>query len=365
MAIAKSLEFALNKEGMLKIGESRPGVIKGKEKSHDERNGYSNGYSDDPETPRNPLIAPWFYDAIEVIHTLRGLKWKFGRGHYIPPMTRPLETNPFLVATLTSFLKNFLLLDLFESLLKFFPGVGDPTGGSIFYSSLSFPARFIVATTIHMLTGSALLSGFEMVYDLITLLAVFVFDSLPTSWPPVMGNPWSADSMHRFWSKEWHQLLRQTFMVYGGYPGKWLAGDLGMLFGAFLASGLFHECAMYSMNRGFDSSVILFFGAQGPVLILERLWRKFTGRRVGGTNGRLWVYFILFVAAQPLGKRFKSIYYLSCSYQNYSGFMAPPRSRWRDGNTSLLKSSQARTRTTGEEVVDEDEGILREIGIRC
>jgi hypothetical protein len=106
--------------------------------------------------------------------------------------------------------------------------------------------------------------------------------------------------MHKFWSKEWHQLLRQTFLVFGGYPGKWLAGDIGLLLGTFLASGLFHECAMYSMGRGFDHSATLFFAAQGPVLVLERLWKKVIGRTVQGTAGRLWVYFIMFIAAQPM-----------------------------------------------------------------
>jgi len=115
-----------------------------------------------------------------------------------------------------------------------------------------------------------------------------------------LDNPWTSDSMHVFWSKRWHQLLRQTFFVLGGYPGKWVAGDIGMMFGTFIASGLYHECAMYSMGRGFDYSPCIFFGLQGPILILERMWKKFTGRRVGGLMGRLWVYTILFIGAQPM-----------------------------------------------------------------
>jgi hypothetical protein len=107
--------------------------------------------------------------------------------------------------------------------------------------------------------------------------------------------------MHAFWSKRWHQLFRQTFMVVGGYPGKRIAGDVGMVFGVFIASGLYHECGMYAMGRGFDHTVIVFFALQGPLLILERLWRHFTGRRVRGWMGRFWVYFILFIVAQPMG----------------------------------------------------------------
>ncbi|KAF8158079.1 hypothetical protein B0H34DRAFT_707417 [Crassisporium funariophilum] len=300
VAIAKALEYAFTKEGMLKIGETRPGVMKGKEKGLQNGHSAPNGASSNPqEIQRHPYIATWFYDAVELAHTMRGLKWKFGEGAHVPKHTRPLERNAFLYATLISFIENYLLLDLLESLVKLFPGVGTPMGGSMYYPQLSITARFAVGTIIHMLTGAALLAGFGMVYDLVTLFAVGCLDSSPLSWPPIMDDPWHSSSMHTFWAKDWHQLLRQTFLVFGGYPGKWIAGTYGMVFGAFLASGLFHECAMYAMRRGFDHSATVFFAAQGPVLVLERLWKRVTGKRVGGWPGRLWVYFIMFVAAQP------------------------------------------------------------------
>lgn len=293
MAIAKALEFALTKEGMLKVGESKPGVMKGK--------GTANGHAVVPEHDPRSYIATWFYDAIELAHTMRGLHWQFGRGVHIPKPTRSLEREPFLWATLRSFIRNFLLLDLLESFVKFFPGVGTPLGGTIFYPELYLTTRYAVSTSIHIATGSALLAGFGMVYDLITLFAVGVLDSSPTSWPPVMDNPWTADSMHAFWATHWHQLLRQTFLVFGGYPGQWIAGRIGMLLGAFLASGLFHELSMYSMNRGWDYAVIAFFAIQGPIMVLEQIFRRVTGRRIGGPAGRVWVYFIMFVLAQPMG----------------------------------------------------------------
>ncbi|KAF9524276.1 hypothetical protein CPB83DRAFT_861526 [Crepidotus variabilis] len=309
VTIAKALEFAFTPEGMLKVGESRPGVTKGKARSPPPANGKANGNGHASYTPseqvwpadeRSSYIATWFYDAIEVAHTLRGLKWKFGRGLYVPPPTRPTERGPYIRATLRSFVINFFLLDLLESFLKLFPGVGEPTGGTMFYPSLSLPARYFTSTVIHMLTGASILFGFGMIYDLITLIAVCLFDSEPASWPPVMGDPWHADSMHRFWSKDWHQLLRQTFYVYGGLPGKWLFGDFGMLFGMFLASGLFHECAMYAMSRGFEYHAIVFFGSQGFILLGERLWRKVVGRRVSGVIGRLWVYTVMFIGPQMM-----------------------------------------------------------------
>lgn len=351
VVITKALQFTFTKEGILKVGESRPGVFKGKSKS----NGHviGNGHvppSTELEYPghQNTFIPQWISDAFELLHTNRGLKFKFGQGVHVPSFTRPLDSiQSFLNATFKSFLINFLTLDLCESLIKLFPGtIGTPIGGTMFYPDLPAPfPRYLISTAIHMLTGIALLAGFGMVYDLTTLVGVGVFNNSPLSWPPVTDDPWSSQSLHELWARRWHQLLRQTFIIYGGYPGKWVMesimnvislplvlfpsfnkpnpksksksksenkrkrfiremGNLGMLLGTFVASGLFHECAMYGMNRGFDWVPVLFFAAQGPILIGERLWRKVIGRRVGGWIGRLWVYFVLFILAQPMGMFF-------------------------------------------------------------
>jgi hypothetical protein len=77
-------------------------------------------------------------------------------------------------------------------------------------------------------------------------------------------------------------------------------GGMGMLLGAFIASGLFHEVTMSAMNRGFDLTPLLYFASQGPILVGERVWRIVTGKRVGGWIGRFWVYFVVFVLAQPM-----------------------------------------------------------------
>ncbi|KAH7878094.1 uncharacterized protein C8R40DRAFT_1168138 [Lentinula edodes] len=304
VVIAKALEYALTPEGMLRMGESQPNQPKGKAKAKHYSNGDTQNIDADsrlssPEHQRSDFISA-FGDALNLAHEMRGSGWKFGVGTHIPKLTRPLERKEFINVTLWSFIEHFLLLDFIESIIKLFPGVGTPAGGSIFYQNLPIPQRYIVSTTIHMLTGTALLSGFHMVYDLLTIIAVYVCDDSPSSWPPVMDHPWTADSMHVFWAKRWHQLLKRTFVVYGGIPGKWVAGNIGALLGTFIASGLFHECAIYAMGQGFDPVVPAFFALQGPILILERVWRIVTGKRVGGWIGRLWVYSMMFFFAQPM-----------------------------------------------------------------
>ncbi|KAF7299011.1 MBOAT-2 domain-containing protein [Mycena indigotica] len=289
--IAKSLQYAFTKEGMLKLGEQRPGEQKGKE--------VANGHHE--RETRSPSIFPaWISDAAELIHTMRGPHWKFAQGTYIPPHTRPLERHAFLRATATSFLTNFLLLDLLESAIKIFPGVGETKGGSIFYAELPIVPRYVVSTTIHILTGSAMLAGFGMVYDLFTFVGVLIFNTPPSAWPPGIGDPWRASSLHELWSRQWQQWLRGTFLVYGGYPGRWIAGDLGFVFGTFLASGLYHELAAYALGRGIDHTVTFFFFLQGPLIVAERIWRIATGKRVGGRWGTLWVYLVIFGAGQML-----------------------------------------------------------------
>ncbi|KAF5385687.1 hypothetical protein D9757_005537 [Collybiopsis confluens] len=304
VVIAKALEYSLTPSGMLRIGESRPNEPKGKEKAATNGDAqHANGLHPKLE-PENSSSYSSFSsaigDAIRLIHEMRGLGWKYGTGVHFPPPTRSLERSKFLQATFWSFIAHYLLLDLLESIIKIFPRVGTPAGGSIFYQNLPSPQRYVVSTAIHLLTGSALLSGFHMVYNLVTFIAVYICDDSPALWPPVMDHPWSSDSMHIFWAKRWHQLLRRTFVVYGGYPGKWIAGDWGAVLGTFLASGLFHECSIYAMGRGFDPIVPLFFISQAPILILEKLWRITTGQRVRGWLGTLWVYFVMFILAQPL-----------------------------------------------------------------
>ncbi|KAF9019196.1 hypothetical protein BDZ89DRAFT_1073224 [Hymenopellis radicata] len=298
--VGKAIQYALTPEGMLKVDEIRAGVVKGKAVH---RNGIANGYvkdaqQDDDQSPS--IFGPWFWDIIELAYSLRGQRFKFGRGVHIPKHDKPLERGPFLKATLYSFVRNFLLLDVLETVLKLFPGAGSIFGGSMFYYNLPPLQRYAVSTFVHILTGSALLAGFRMVFELSALIAVGLFDDLPVFWPPVLDEPWSAQSMHELWAIRWHQFLRQTFYVYGGYLGRKIAGNAGLVFGMFIASGLFHEAGMYGMGGGWHWAPVVFFASQGPLLLLERLWRKVTGRRVGGWPGQLWVYFVMFVLAQPM-----------------------------------------------------------------
>ncbi|KAH9065491.1 hypothetical protein EDB87DRAFT_1077743 [Lactarius vividus] len=297
--IGKGIDLALARTGRHKQGEGVPGTMSTPAIAAREGSD-APGDASVKERQCSTLLPLWLQDALELMFSMRGLGWDFGKGVYTPPATRPQERLPFLRATVNSFLVNFLILDIVEATIKLIPGVGDPFGGSIFFADLPFPTRYLVSTTIHTLTGIAFVAGFGMVYDLITLFSVVFLSHSPSSWPPVMDNPWAAQSLHEFWAKRWHQLLRQTFLVFGGIPGRKIGGNVGLVLGTFLASGFFHECTILAMGHEWDSRVPLFFLMQGGSVIGERIWRKITGRRVGGLLGRLWVYFDIIILGQPL-----------------------------------------------------------------
>lgn len=307
VTIGKAFEYAFVKNGRCKVGEKYPGdeskpAISKKNYDPKDPTKVANGHIPDTgvKRPCSSFIPKGLQDALELFFAFRGIGWDWGKDVYIPAERRPLSRRPFILATLKSFTASFLLLDLLESTIKLVPGVGSPYGGTIFLSYLPPLQRYSLSTYIHLGTGFALLAGFQMVYDLATLISVGLLDHDPTSWPPVIDSPWASTSLNELWAKRWHQLLRQTFIVYGGIPGNYLGGRVGMVLGTFLASGAYHEFSSIAMGRGFSIQPILFFALQGVFVILERLLRQITGKRVGGWPGRIWVYIVIGVLGQPM-----------------------------------------------------------------
>jgi len=279
-------------------------------------------------------------DAFEMVGSCRGIGWDFGEGLYIPPHTRPLERNAFIKGSIQSFLVTFFLLDFIESFLKVIPGFSYPAGGTIFfmdappsflrdtllwpwiqahYEFSTFITKYTVSTVLTFIIGSAIIAGFVMCYEMLTLIFVGLLGHNPESWPPLFDEPWLATSLADFWGKRWHQTLRETFFIFGGYPlqfiiyyitlplfGKKSAkslGRVGLVLGTFVASGLFHALPIYAMGHGgVDHSATIFFGLQGLLLLAERVWRLTTGIKVRGWWGRIWTYCVVLIGIQRSGK---------------------------------------------------------------
>lgn len=77
----------------------------------------------------------------------------------------------------------------------------------------------------------------------------------------------------------------------GGKPLSRLLGPYGLVLGTFLASGFYHSWALYAMGKGEDYSCVWFFALQAVAMVLERVWRSATGRRIEGWVGTAWVWF--------------------------------------------------------------------------
>ncbi|KAG8747186.1 hypothetical protein FRC12_014126 [Ceratobasidium sp. 428] len=312
-ALVKAVELACAPRGRLKVNEIAPSILR-----HLPSDGAKHHTREIPFPKSSSLwtrIRNGFLDACELLSSMRGVGWDYGTGTdiYIPPEYRALERSAFLRSTLRSTLVHFLLLDAIDTGFKLVPGVSSPSGGSIFLSSLPILPRALVSTALHFATGVAFIGGFNMVYGILTLICVGWGQS-PSAWPPVMEEPWVTTSLHDFWGRRWHQLLRQTFLFGGGYPLSFIferavgvffgkragqtAGFTGLVFGAFTASGLFHMFAMYAMGRGVEWRVVGFFSAQAVALALERLWKATTGRRVDGWWGRIWAYAWVIIGGQ-------------------------------------------------------------------
>lgn len=301
--ICKAVEFAFTPAGRFKVGETKLPPIGGEKDTPPPSSPTAKHRASNPS-----LLPPAVNDAFEVFFACRGYGWDFGQGVHVPQEYRPLERGAFLKATWKIFLKYFLLLDLVESCLKLVPQLNSPLGGSMF---LPLPPlqRYAVSTAIHITTGIALIAGFEMAHALVTLIGVGLLHQSPLLWPPFLDHPFSSDSLSDFWAKRWHQFFRRMFMVFGGYPAFWLGSwvskevaKIFMVFGVFTASGLYHELSTYTMGKGFDKNITLFFVWQAVAVLGERMWYKATGRKVQGWIGLIWVYFCIMVLGQPCGE---------------------------------------------------------------
>jgi len=293
---ARALEYAFLPAGQLKVGETAPGKLGAPAISSGMPNGNHKEDTTPNSSPDSLLIG--FRDAMEVLCAMRGIGWTTGTDVYIPKR----HQTTFRLAMHCLF--GFLSLDFLDSIFKLFPQFSTPSGGSIFDPNLPPPLRYLESTLLHFMTGCGFMAGFEFIYSLLALIAIGLFGHNASSWPAILDKPWISGSLHEFWAHRWHQLLRQTFLVFGGFPLAYVfsfnrtLSNFGLIFGTFFASGLFHNLSIYTMGAGTSHHITVFFTAQAFGLIAERMWRKVTGHRVGGWWGTAWVYLCIIGCGQ-------------------------------------------------------------------
>ena len=310
----QALEFSLSPHGMLKVDEVEPGTITTPAPDLVYRRDLLQKADNDyphASVHRSMTLKEHLLTGLEMVSTWRGIGWAVGTGAnvYIPPEYRDTtNTAKFLRQTCGSFIVNFLLADFHYSILQLIPNIGLPSGGSIFAFGSNALEKYIFSTGIHFSTGLVVLSsecsrpridcslahvflvtGIRMVYNFETIIAVGILGHHPSAWPPVLPNyVLASTSLHAFWSRNWHQFLRRTFLVTGGYPLQSIFGTPGLIFGTFLSSGLMHSWGLYAIGRGTDWDSAIFFVFQPVALLAEKTWHKTTGQRVRGISGWVW-----------------------------------------------------------------------------
>ncbi|KAH7099462.1 membrane bound O-acyl transferase family-domain-containing protein [Auriculariales sp. MPI-PUGE-AT-0066] len=248
-------------------------------------------------------------DAFDLLCSARGYNWDFGTGSgmVVPPYNKPLEREPYLRATLFRVIWTYFAFDLLVALVKLAPCAQTPAGGSIFMQDFPPAQRYILSTALTLATGLAVVFAFTCLYELFAFLDVAYLHHPPTNWPPLFDDPWLSDSLSQFWGRRWHQLLRSTFVELGGYPLSCVLAPLGkdwkrvgLVMGSFLASGFLHDLGMWGLDREVHWHAVMLFIVQGFAVIGEGVFRKVTGKRVGGWSGRVWAYFMILVVGQPM-----------------------------------------------------------------
>ncbi|KZT60297.1 hypothetical protein CALCODRAFT_492624 [Calocera cornea HHB12733] len=264
-----------------------------------------NGNGDPSPRPAPPTPLDTFrarlLDAVDLVSSLRGIGWAYGTGTFIPPfpfahLSGPSLRRRWLLHAFLQFTLTFLLFDSFEVLLKQHPNFRAPGPASMFLPSLPLLPRFFLVICTSLVTGIAVVLGFQSGYYFFAFLCVLLLGHDPRAWPPIQMDPWYATSLHDFWARRWHQLLRRSFLVMGGYPMQYpatllfgkTAGDVAAVLGVFLASGMLHMLAQYPIGMPLSWGSLQYFLLQGVGVGLERVFRLVTGRRMSGVTGWLW-----------------------------------------------------------------------------
>ncbi|KAI6047014.1 membrane bound O-acyl transferase family-domain-containing protein [Pisolithus marmoratus] len=243
----------------------------------------------EPSTTSSNNIHSAMLNASDLCYNLRGIGWSWSKRVHIRSPTIKTESRlVFVVLSLGRSLLYMFIGDALDLCVRAFAPQGS-AGWPIFDLTLPPIRRYLRSSVITVLVGFSGVTTIEMVYSFNTAVCVVLFQQRPSQWPPLFNNPWFSTSLAKFWGQNWHQLFRDIFVGCGYKPLEGILGQYAVI-GAFVVSGILHDVAMRGMGHGDTLRILGYFVMQGVGVVLERLWRRLTGRRVGGPLGCLWVW---------------------------------------------------------------------------
>ncbi|KAI6111170.1 hypothetical protein F5141DRAFT_1112873 [Pisolithus sp. B1] len=247
------------------------------------------------------------FDALDLAFNVRGVGWNWSRGLRFPPDTRPTSRLCFAIYVLLSAVFHSFLCGVLHTAMQAlapeaFTALGE---GTIFDDTLPPLIRYTRSSITSTLTLLAIYAVIQMNYDIGTFIGVTIVRQDLAQWPPIFNEPWKATSLHDFWTYRWHQLMRRSFIVLGGWPLGFVFGRVGYVLGSFLASGILHSVLMATLSWNIEWWCMpLSFGMMAVAVIIEHAFTQMTGRRVGGWIGRVWTMVWLLMWGNMMVDRF-------------------------------------------------------------
>jgi hypothetical protein len=242
--------------------------------------------------PENVYTA--FWNTWDLLFSTRGIGWNWPRGLIVPKPA--FETDSRIAFVLLSAARLALHALAFDACIQTIcmlspDTFGSLNGGSLFDHTLPPLLEFLRYVFVSFLAVWMTYFAIQWSYQFLAIVGIVLFQQHPSQWPPLFDSPWLSTSLTELWGRRWHQMMRELLVTFGMRPFNYLFGRLGGLFGAFLVSGIFHDIELRAFGRGGNSVVVIGFWVMNSVgVILERIWTKATGKRVGGVWGWTWTF---------------------------------------------------------------------------
>ena len=229
------------------------------------------------------------WNAWDLLLNPRGIGWNWPRGLVVAKPA--FETDSRVKFVLSSAVGCVFFAVAFDACVQAVRILSPETfgsleGGSLFDNTLPPVLELLRSVFVSWLVAVMAYFGLQYTYRLLAIVFIILFHQHPSQWPPLFDAPWLSTSLGELWGRRWHQMMRDVVLNLGGQPFNYLFGRLGGLLGAFLVSGLFH---VIELGRGGSwVTIVAFWGMNGVGVVLERVWKKTTGKSVGGIWGSLW-----------------------------------------------------------------------------
>lgn len=275
--------------------------------------------------PKNPpSIGELTKFVLALLMSPRGLQCTWSPPAHVVPLRKPTSKSAFVGETIMVGLGMHLL---FLATCAFaVPSCQNPRGAYGFLTEeIGLPPSRLLETIspyiLCLVFGGTAYSGFSLLAALFNLVEVVVYwlarivlptdfkpeEFNPVWYPPLFSAPWSRHNLTDFWAKGWHATFRYDFIYCGALPFLKMFGGYGPmttkiagLAGAMLCSAAMHEIALVAITK-IDWTFVttrMFIG-QGIGIVLETVYRKLTGKKVGGPFGFLWTLAHLVLWGKP------------------------------------------------------------------